>query len=110
MFELRFPLAEIPHWASRYSFPGEDRLAERVAPAVRARGYLTRAEFLALCKWKTPRTSKRCALNSSQHIRHTTHLCFTTADDGAKSSILPRLVGADAPTESLLLPFCAPHQ
>src|SRR6266576_926538 len=107
MFGLRFPLAEIPHWASRYSYPGEDRLAERVAPAVRARGYLTRAEFLALCKWKTPRTAKRCALNSSQQIRDATHLSFGTADERVKIGILRLLDGVDWPTASVLLDFRA---
>ncbi len=110
MFGLRFPLAEIPHWASRYSFPGEDHLAERVAPAVRARGYLTRAEFLALCKWKTPRTAKRCALNTSQQIRDATHLSFGTADERVKIGILRLLDGVDWPTASVLLHFCDRQQ
>ena len=106
MFELRFPLTQIPHWASRYSFPGEDHLADRVVPAVRNRGYLRRAEFLALCKWKTPRTAKRCALNSSQQVRDATQLSFSTADERAKIGILRLLDGVDWPTASVLLHYC----
>ena len=106
MFKLRFPSTEIPHWASRYSFPGEDALAERVATAARDRGYLTRPEFLGLCKWKTPRTAKRCALNSSQQIRDATQLSFGTADERAKIGILRLLDGVDWPTASVLLHFC----
>src|SRR5437763_17156269 len=110
MFGLRFPLAEIPHWASRYSFPGEDRLAERVAAAWRARGSLARAGCLALCKWQTPRTAKRCALNSSPQVRDATHLSFRTADERVKIGILRLLDGVDWPTASVLLHFCDRQQ
>jgi hypothetical protein len=106
VFKLRFPPTEIPRWASRYSFPGEDELADRVAPAARDRGYLKRPEFLSLCKWKTPRTAKRCALNSSDQIRDATQLSFGTADERAKIGILRLLDGVDWPTASVLLHFC----
>ena len=106
VFKLRFPPTEIPVWSSRYSFAGEDELAERVAPAARDRGYLRRPEFLALCRWKTPRTAKRCALNASQQIRDATQLSFGTADERVKIGILRLLDGVDWPTASVLLHFC----
>src|SRR2546430_11383419 len=85
-------------------------ISGRVASAVRARGYLTRAEFLALCKWKTPRTAKRCALNSSQQVRDATQLSFSTADERVKIGILRLLDGVDWPTASVLLHFCDRQQ
>src|SRR5438034_2773855 len=45
MFRLRFPEREIEYWASRYSYTGEEEIENRVAPAARKRGYLTRQEF-----------------------------------------------------------------
>jgi hypothetical protein len=68
MFKLCFPIEEIGRWAAQYSYPGEDRIVERLAPAARARGYLRRAEFLELCKWKSPRTQPRCAENTAGTI------------------------------------------
>jgi len=106
MFKIRFPPTEIAHWATRYAFPGEDALVERVTPAARDRGYLKRREFLDLCRWKTPRTAKRCALNSSQQIRDATQLSFNTSDERAKIGILRFLDGVDWPTASVLLHFC----
>jgi hypothetical protein len=106
MFKLRFPSTEIPHWAERYSYTGEDRLMDRLAPATRDRGYLRRNEFLALCRWKTPRTIRRCASNSTQQIRDATQLAFATSDERAKIGILRLLAGVDWPTASVLLHFC----
>jgi len=106
MFKLRFPLNEIPHWASRYSFQGEDDLADRVAPVARSRGYLRRPEFLALCRWKTPRTARQCASNSAQQIREATQLSFGTSDERVKIGILRLLTGVEWPTASVLLHFC----
>src|SRR5207245_10901558 len=105
MFKIRFPPTEIAHWAARYAFPGEDALVERVTPAARDRGYLKRREFLDLCRWKTPRTAKRCALNSSQQIRDATQISFNTSDERAKIGILRFLAGVDWQTASVLIHF-----
>ena len=79
---------------------------DKLAPAARDRGYLRRTEFLALCRWKTPRTIKRCASNSTQQIRDATQLAFSTRDERAKIGILRLLAGVDWPTASVLLHFC----
>ncbi len=104
--KLRFSPTDIPHWAGRYSYAGEDRLMDRLAPAARDRGYLRRNEFLALCRWKTPRTIRRCASNSTQQVRDATQLAFGTSDERAKIGILRLLSGVDWPTASVLLHFC----
>ena len=106
IFKLRFPATEIPHWAERYAYTGEDRSMDEVGAAVRDRGYLRRSEFLALCRWKTPRTIKRCSSNATQQIRDATQLAFGTSDERAKIGILRLLAGVDWPTASVLLHFC----
>ena len=106
MFKLRFPPAEIPQWAGRYSYAGEDRLMDRLAAPARHRGYLRRSEFLALCRWKTPRTTKRCASNTAQQVRDATQLALGTGDERAKIGILRLLAGVGWPTASVLLHFC----
>jgi hypothetical protein len=103
-FALRFPPAEIVRWAAR--FPIEDDAAvEAIARVARGRGYLTRSEFLAMCRWKTPRSARRCASNSTEHIREATTLALASRDERAKIGILRLLAGVDWPTASVLLHF-----
>ena len=106
MFRLRFPQDRIADYAARYSYPGDGRLTEVLAPKVRARGYLTRTEFLELCHWKTPRSRPRVVQNSAARIREATTLAFATGDDRAKIGILRLLNGVAWPTASVLLHFC----
>ena len=103
-FRLRFPASEIGAWAVRFPAEG-DRTVERLAPAIRKRGYLRRTEFLRLCRWKTPRTATRCASNSAARIRDATTLALATTDERAKIGILRLLDGVDWPTASVLLHF-----
>ena len=105
-FQLRFTEQEIPPWASLYSYPGEDKIVKVLAPRARQRGHLTRHQFLALCKWKTPRSRPKCEQNSAARIREATRLAFATSDDQAKIGILRLLDGVDWPTASVLLHFC----
>lgn len=63
MFHLRFDKKDILAWAGRYDYPGDTEV-ENVARKNKGRGYLTKAEFQTLCKWKTPRSQPKCALNS----------------------------------------------
>jgi hypothetical protein len=105
-FKLRFPTQDIAHWAARYSYPGEDRIVRRVAPAARARGYLRQSEFLEVCKWKTPRSQSRCATNPADTIREATRLALHTADERLKIGILRVLTGVEWPTASVILHFC----
>lgn len=107
-FRLRFPAPEIPHWSSRYSYAGEERIGMVIAPRARARGHLTRREFLELCEWKTVRTKSRCAKNSADRVREATSLALATNDDRAKIGILRLLDGVDWPTASVILHFCDP--
>lgn len=46
MFRLRFPESRISYWAAGYSDPGDALIENRIGPGARARGYLTRVEFL----------------------------------------------------------------
>jgi hypothetical protein len=80
--------ADLPGCASRYSYPGEAEIEERVAPAARARGYLTRAEFLALCRWKTPRSQPLCVENRDELVREVTRIALSATDEEIKIRVL----------------------
>ena len=106
MFKLRFRPDDIPLWARAYSYPDEERLVEELAPRARARGHLTRTEFLRLCRWKTPRSQPRCARNSAARVREATQIALASADEQAKIYILRSLAGVEWPTASVILHFC----
>ena len=74
--------------------------------AVQERGYLTRAEFLRICFWKTPRSKPHCAKNSAHAVQTITRATFTSSDDALKMDLLRLLKGVDWPTASTILHIC----
>jgi hypothetical protein len=104
-FRLRLPENELATWAKRYSYPGDAEIEARVKPA-RARGHLLRDEFLALCRWKTPRSQPRCRRNRDDDIRDVTRIALSTTDEELKIRVLLRLDGVSWPTASVILHFC----
>lgn len=107
-FELQFPPDEIGALASR--FPGLDDAPYGAAgEAVRARGYYTRAEFITVCRWKTPRSAPRVARNSARSIRRATGRAISTADETGRMQALLELEGVGVPTASTLLYFVFPE-
>ena len=78
----------------------------RLRDAVRPRGWLTRAEFLEICAWKTPRSKPHCAKNAAHTIRILTRAAFASTDEALKMDLLRLLQGVDWPTASTILHFC----
>jgi hypothetical protein len=107
LFKLRFAEAQIPRWAVRYSYTANDgMLKEVVRPAVLARGYLERKEFLNICAWKSKRSKSRCAQNDDFTIKTVSRAAFSTTDECLKMNLLRTLAGVEWPTASTLLHFC----
>jgi hypothetical protein len=106
-FSLRFPESEIRAWAARSpEGDGDRRLLAEIRPAVVARGHLTRAEFLEICAWKTPRSKPTCAKNTVHVVRTVTRAALATGDEVSKMDLLRLLHGVDWPTASTILHFC----
>jgi hypothetical protein len=72
----------------------------------RARGHLTRADFLSICRWKTPRSQSRCASNSASFIEEATRVSLSSAQEEMKIGALLLLRGVSWPTASVILHFC----
>lgn len=104
-FSLRFPENEILQWASRYSYASDGELENVIAPAVQARGYFTKSEFLALCHWKSPRTGPRCAENQEGFVTEVTRTALASPDERLRIEVLTLLRGVDWPTASVILHF-----
>lgn len=107
MFKLRFAEGQISKWADGYSYTAKDRVLKGVVrPAVLARGYLKREEFLDICEWKSKRSKSRCARNDEFTIRAISRAAFATKDERIKMNLLRTLAGVEWPTASTLLHFC----
>jgi hypothetical protein len=88
----------------------DDAKAERIAAEGRRLGYLRRPAFLALCRWKSPRTAPLCATNDPGVVRRVTALAFSTEDERVRIEILTLLAGVSWPTASAILHLCFPDR
>jgi hypothetical protein len=106
-FELQFPPQQIEALASR--FPDTDDARYRAAgAAAHSRGHYRRDEFIAVCRWKTPRSSPKVAANTARAVARLTGRAFATSDEAQRMEALLELVGVGAPTASTLLFFAFP--
>jgi len=106
-FEIQFPPELVPELAAR--FPEVDETGpDVIGPAVRARGYYRRSEFLLVCAWKTPRSAPRVALNTAPAVRAATRRALADPDEEARMAALLALSGVGVPTASTLLYFAFP--
>jgi len=101
-FELQFPPGEIEELARRFPSSDESRLAV-VGTAVRRRGHYTRAEFVEVCAWKTPRSRPKVAANSQATVIDATRRALAAADETTRIAALLELSGVGVPTASTLL-------
>jgi hypothetical protein len=104
-FRLRFPQENLPFWAARFE-DSEEEAVERLAAAARSRGHLTLSEFLALCRWKTPRSQPGCRKNSAERVRRISRAALAAADESEKMPLLLSLQGVGVATASVILHFC----
>ena len=107
MWKLRFPMHRIGEWADRYSDPESDDVPFRIGATARARGHLTMNEFLAIARWKTPRSQKLCASNSAGFVREATEVALRAKSEQVAIGVLTLLRGVSWPTASVILHFCA---
>lgn len=105
-FKLRFPESKIAHWADRA--PDITSL-QKIGQAARARGFLTKDEFLGLCKVKSPRSKSRCEQNTPALIEEVTTISFGAKSKQVEIQSLTILTGVSWPTASFILHFCSKH-
>ena len=107
-FVLQLDPAEIPALAQRFG-SDEDEPVLRAGTAARARGHYTRAEFITVCAWKTPRSRPRVQANEARAVRVATARALSPAvPEEARMEALLSLQGVGVPTASTLLHFAFP--
>ncbi len=92
-FKLRVPRRQIGDGAVRYGDTMSDSVPDALGPKARARGHLTRAEFLAVAHWKSPRSQPRCARNPEDFIKSVTAVALATTDERLAIEVLTLLDG-----------------
>src|SRR3989442_4834127 len=101
-FSLKFPLEELDHWASRYSYQ-EDEPIMAIAKAVQQRGHYTKEEFLRLCTWKSARIVPRCKRNDADFVEYATGIALSRDNhfERLRIAALTSLEGVDWPVASV---------
>jgi len=89
--------------------PATHRLIQDLR-VVRRRGYLTKREFLTICRWKSPRSSGLCETNSQHRIRRQSATALASRSERTRFEALTDLCGVGAPTASAVLTLTNPHR
>jgi hypothetical protein len=108
--DLEFDIADLAGYAAR--FPSEvDALILPVGRAARDRGYYTRTEFLAACRWKTPRSGPLVVRNSAGRVRRATAIALRdVTPETERMAALRGLDGVAWATASVLLHLAYPER
>jgi len=106
-FTLRFPPEDIEPLAERFG-DTDDAACEQAGAAARGRGHYSRAEFLTVCAWKTPRSRPRVERNAAQVVERATRRALGSAEERERMEALVELEGVGVPTASTLLHFALP--
>src|SRR5262245_2775863 len=77
---------------------------------VRRRGEFSRAEFLAMSRWKSPRASLHYRKNSAALIRRVSRAVLATRDEDRRIRLLMSLAGVSVPVASAILTLIDPRR
>ena len=95
--------------ARRGEDPPTAALIARLGAARRRRRF-TRGEFLAACRWKSPRAARRYASNSPGRIARVSRAALATRSERRRLALLTGLEGVSVPTASALLTLTDPRR
>jgi len=76
----------------------------------RRRGFFTRAEFRAMCRWKSPRARLLWEANSRARIRAVSGAVLATRDEHRRMELLTALRGVGVPMASAILTLLDPRR
>jgi hypothetical protein len=93
----------------REEYPGTAALVRRLA-GVRARGWFTRAEFAAMCRWKSPRAQRLWETNAPARIRAVSRAVLATRSERRRMALLTGLRGVGVPIASAILTLIDPKR
>ncbi|MBI4636592.1 MAG: hypothetical protein HY727_09625 [Candidatus Rokubacteria bacterium] len=77
---------------------------------VRKRRWFSRAEFLEMCRWKSPRARRQYERNPAPTIRRVSRLVLTTRSERQRLALLTSLRGVGVPMASAILTLIDPER
>ncbi len=101
--QLRFPDAEIGHWANQYSFPSKESELMSLRDSIQSQGFLTKDQLALLAQWKSPRSAPRVKTNSEEFVQEITAFALNAKDERSRVESLTLLDGVLWPTASVVL-------
>jgi hypothetical protein len=107
-FALRFDGRKLRSLARRFDATGDALVEREIGPRTRARGEFTKDDFLAVCRWKSPRSQPLCASNSEEFVRAVTRAALGSDCEQFRIESLTLLRGVNWTTASALLHFGCP--
>ena len=87
--------------------PATSALMARVREA-RRRGFISRGEFLAMCRWKSPRALHRYERNNVGRVREASRRALATRSERRRIEHLMTLDGVSVPVASAILTLLDP--
>ncbi|HJR02412.1 MAG TPA: hypothetical protein VKA83_12305 [Methylomirabilota bacterium] len=112
------PLKAVPYRSLRTLLRRELRTEEHAGTADLIRrlshvtrvGHFTRAEFLAMCRWKSPRSRKHYERNTAATIRRVSRAVLASRSETERMTLLIALPGVSVATASAILTLIAPRR
>ena len=77
---------------------------------VKRAGEFSRAEFLRMCRWKSPRAQPHYAKNSAGAIRRASRAALATRNEAQRLALLTGLEGVNVPVASAILTLIDPRR
>ena len=90
-------------------YPGTVELIGRLRHVRRA-GEFTRAEFIAMCRWKSPRAMPLYRRHRSPRIRRLSREVLASRDEARRMQLLTSLAGVSVPVGSAILTLIDPRR
>ena len=112
------PVKRLP-WASLHALFAREALAQEDAGTralvaalshVRRRGEFSRAEFIRMARWKSPRAAPHYAKNTAAQVRRVSRAVLATRDEGRRMALLTSLHGVSVPVASAILTLIDPRR
>lgn len=112
------PLKPVPYRTLRTLLRRELRTEEHAATAalirrlahVKKAGRFTRGEFLAMCRWKSPRSRRHYERNTAAAIRRASIAALAARSERARMTRLVALPGVSVATASAILTLIDPRR
>ena len=106
--KLRFPCDKIAYWESRYILTqGDDgEIKEGVRRSLSA-GYFNKPDFVAICRWKSPRIVSHCEKNPEEFIHAVTKAALDSTCERFRIYAPTLLQGVGWRVSSVLLHFAS---